>query len=127
MTELTQENEVEIKTLILQFGSRAVEEFKGEKVGGLTPSRTDNYLSMISAYSAMLEERLGELEVQRATDYPNFRTNYKSNVDATMAWDSTVEGLEMIKLKRTLKATDKVIAACKNRLNRLQNESYNRY
>src|SRR6187551_1392058 len=102
-------NEDEIKDLILKFGERAVKEFQGEKVEGLTPARVDNYLSMLSGYSARLEERLGELEVQKATDYVNFRASYKSNVDATMAWDSTAEGLEMIKLKRTLKAVDKII------------------
>jgi hypothetical protein len=120
-------NKDELQNLIYQFGERAVKEFQGETVTGLTPQRVDNYLSMISGYSAMLEERLGELEVKKASDYLTFRENYKSNVDATMAWDATAEGLEMIKLKRTLKSTDKIISACKNRLKRLENESYNRY
>lgn len=121
------ENLDELRNYILQFGSRAIESFKEEDVGGLTPQKTDNYLSAISGYSGMLEERLGELEVQRAVDYPEFRARNKSNADATREWESTPAGLEMIKLKRTLNATDKIIRACRDRLQRFNNEAHNKY
>ncbi len=124
---LNPENEQKVKEYIRMFGERAVKEFQGETVEGLTPKKVDNYLSMLSAYSAQLEEVLGNLEMKKATDYPKFRTEYKTNVDASMFWDSTPEGLEMIKLKRLLKAVDKIISACKNRLRRMDNEANNKY
>ena len=121
------ENLNELRDYILQFGARAVESFKEEGVGGLNPGKTDNYLSTISGYSALLEERLGELEVQRAKEYPEFRARNRSNADAVREWESTESGIEMIKLKRTLNATDKVIRACRDRLQRFNNEAYNKY
>lgn len=120
-------NEQEIKELVYKFGERVFKDFNEENVVTLTAERADNYLSRLSGYSALLEEEMGELELHKAREYPKYRDEHKSNVDATMAYDATEEGLRMIKLKRTLKAVDKIISACKNRLKRLENESFNRY
>lgn len=117
----------EIRDTIYQYCQRLVDDFGKEDVTSLTPARVDNYLTRLSGYSALLEEEMGELEIYKATNWLAFRDGYRSNVDAKMAFDGTVEGLRLIKLKRTLNAVDKVISACKNRLRRLENESFNRY
>lgn len=117
----------ELKDKIYQFGARAVDLFKEEDVAALTPGRVDNYLTLISGYSALLEEEYGALELEKARAWSTFRLNYKSNVDTDRAWDGTEEGLRMIELKYLIKGTDKIISACKNRLRRLENEAHNRY
>ncbi len=120
-------NEDEVKNLILKYGERAMLDYKNEKIDGLTGGRVDNYLSMLSGYSAMLEEEMGKLEMIKATEWLGLRNLAKSNVDADRAWDATDNGLRYIQLSRLLRAVDKIISACKQRLKRLENESYNRY
>lgn len=120
-------NEQQIKSLILQFGKRALDDYQNENVVTLTAQRADNYRSLLSGYSALLEERLGELEVEKAQRWAEIREKSKSNSDAENLWNATGSGLEYIKLKSLMKAVDKIRAACKDRLDRLQNESFNRY
>ena len=114
-----------IRDTILKFGERAVEDYQKEDVASLTGARTDNYLSLLSGYSAMLEERMGELEVLEAKFMVANRDKWKSNADTEIQWKGSDAGLDKIVLKRQLNACDKVISACKNRLKRLQQESFN--
>lgn len=118
-------SEPDTHSYILLFGKRAVEQFQKEDVDIITPRMADNYLSMLSGYSAQLEEELGRLEMEEAKSWKSLRTSYKTNAEADRAWQGTTEGLRQIELKYTLKAVDKIIAACKRRLDRFKMEAIN--
>jgi hypothetical protein len=128
--ELLQKNKMEenidsIKETILKYGQRAVDEFQGENVPSLTGERANNYLSLLAGFSALLEERQGELEILEATFMIQNRANYKSNADTELYWRGSEEGKEQIRINHLIKGVDKVCRACRDRLRQLQQESFN--
>jgi hypothetical protein len=118
------ENDQEIINKIKEFGQRAVEQWAEEKVTALTPERADNYLSVLSGYSALLEEEFGKLEM----DEPIWQGSQDQNFPQAKLdrlWNSTPSGQRMIQLKHRLRAVDKIINACKRRLKRFEMQAYN--
>lgn len=120
-------NEQEIKQKILEFGSRALEDLFNVDIETLTPKRADNYLSFLSAYSAQLELEYGKLNMVEPIKWVEIRRDTKTNEEAERAWLASPEGQRQMELKHLLKATDKIISACKKRLDRFQRESFNSY
>jgi hypothetical protein len=115
------------REIINKFCKRAMETFGEENVATLTGERTDNYLSLLSGYSAKLYEEIGEIELRKADDFLLIRAKCKSNADAERLWNATEDGKRYIELDHRLKAVKEVVRACRDRLKRLNNESFNRY
>lgn len=120
-----EENITKIKETIIQFGQRAMQDFTGENVVALTAVRCDNYKITLNAYCCMLEERLGDLDIERAKWLVANRGNYKSAIDTENQWDITELGMERMKLKSLMRSADRIINSCNTRLRRLQQESFN--
>lgn len=120
-----EENIESIKETILKFGGRAVEDYSKENVQTLTGERANNYLSLLAGFSALLEERQGELEILEATFMIQNRANYKSNADTELYWRGSEEGKEQIKINHLIKGVDKICRACRDRLRQLQQEAFN--
>jgi hypothetical protein len=116
-----------IRETMHQFCKRAMETFKEESIPTLTGERADNYLSLLSGYSAMIYEEIGEIELRKAEDFLLIRAKCKSNADAERLWNATEDGKRYIVLDHRLKAVKEVTRACRDRLKRLNNESFNRY
>lgn len=115
----------EARDLIYQFGKRAVEQFQTEDASALTGVRTNNYLSMFAAYYSTIMEEFGKLEIIEAQMWPTFRGTAKSDAGASREWASTEHGLRQIELKYLIKSLEKLMSACKGRLEQLKVESYN--
>ena len=122
MNEALKEEMVE---KILMFGNRAIEDWKNEDVAALTPQRTDNYLSVLSAYSATLEEEHGNAIFNGAVRWLELREDSKTNKSTDQEYLASPEGKLELDLKKLLKAVDKIIAACKKRMDRFNREAYN--
>lgn len=120
-----EENIQNIKEIILKFGSRAVEDYSKENVQTLTGERANNYLSLLAGFSALLEERQGELEIEEATFMIQNRANYKSNADTALYWRGSESGKEQIRISHLIKGVDKICRACRDRLRELQQQVFN--
>jgi hypothetical protein len=116
----------ETRELIMKFGQRAVEVFQAESPEALDGSRTNNYLTMFAGYNSNLLAEYGELEVIRAQMWPELRKNATSDKQCDREWDATAHGLRQIELKYLLKALEKLMSACKSRIEQLKVESFNR-
>ena len=110
---------------ILMFGSRAIEDWKNEDVAALTPERTDNYLSVLSGFSATLEEQYANAIKNGAEKWLKLRIDTKTNSITDKMYQVSKEGRLEEDLKRLLKAVDKIIAACKKRMDRFNREAFN--
>jgi len=110
---------------IEMFAERALTEWAEEDVAMLTPERTDNYLSFLSGYSALLEERFARLKQAEGKVWMECKEEAKSIKEADMMFDQTEVGQALIETKHMIKASDKVIRACRDRLQRFTNERFN--
>ena len=113
------------KQKIIDFSERARQEWAEEDMSALTPARTSNYHAILAGYAGVLEDEYGQLEKRK----PVFMSELEDMAEnkRLRVWDSSPEGQRYIELKSTLRAVDRVIAACKRRMERFNNEAFNRY
>lgn len=128
--ELLQKNKMEentenIKDIILKFGKRAIEEFGSENVLTLTGEKADNYKVILTAMASMLEERVGQLEIEEAKYKVANIDRFKSSISAKDHWIITELGIEQTELRHLLKSVDKIISSCNTRMSRLKQEAFN--
>lgn len=117
--------DTEIRSKILEFGAKAVDVFSGSHPNALGPREITDIQTVLAGYAAQIEEEYAKYEMLE----PLWKSGIKegSEAERNRAWLSSEEGQRQIKLKYILKSVDRVIAACKKRMDRFNNEAYNRY
>lgn len=92
-----------------------------------TPKQCDDYrLLLVSWYDKYSEEQ-AEVDIQCAEMYLELKNGDITIKEAEMRVDTSEIGKRRIRLKYKLRAMEKMIGALKDRLRRLNNESYNQY
>lgn len=117
-------SEQDLVERILSFSVKAIKDWKSEDKQLLGPTEADNYLSSFSGIGAMLEEEMGRLTMEEPV-WKGSQDQKLSEAKLDRLWQVTEDGQRQIQLKYRLRAVDKICAACKARLRRLNNESFN--
>lgn len=122
---MNKKDEQEIKDKLEMYAERALQDYLNEDVSALTPVRTDNYLTFFSAWGALLETKLAELDIEQNKLWIELRDDYKTVAETDRAIERTEIGILYKRRKAQLKAIDKVIRSCKQRMRRFEQEAYN--
>ena len=93
----------------------------------LTPRLTDDYRNLLAAWYETYSDELVYIEQRYPKDWTEIRKECKSVKEADMIYNQTEDGQRRIFLKYKLKSLEKSISALKDRLRRLELESFNRY
>lgn len=92
-----------------------------------TPGRLSEICLDLTAYTATLIEKLGDLQTNKASKWLEIRATVKSDTLADRTWDATEDGLAEMRLKMELKYVERLISSIKVRLRSKENEARNIY
>lgn len=92
-----------------------------------TPEQVDSYSILLCTWYEKYSEELAEIEISMPAEWLKLKQDCKTNREADLRYDMSDNGKRRIKLKYTLKATEKLISALRDRLRRLNNESFSQY
>lgn len=105
---------------------RIYAEIIGE-VGNFTPKQADDYRLLLVTWYQQKSDEAAKIEVARASEWLAIKSNCKTNTEAEMLYDNSEHGRQRIALQYELKSIEKMISALKDRMQRLNNEAFNRY
>lgn len=92
-----------------------------------TPNEIADERVRLAGEYARDTEKLIELLTQKAVLWIQLRTNSKSDKATDRAWDALPLGLEEMKLRLRMKASEKQMSALKTKLDVLEVEARNTY
>jgi len=101
--------------------------WEGNNIEVLTPKLTSDYRLLLAAWYEKYSEELGEIEKRYPYDWTKIREDCKSVKESDMRYNQTDDGQRRIVLKFKLKSIEKMIGALKDRMKRLEMESFNRF
>lgn len=93
----------------------------------MTPMEIADERVRLAGEYARDSEIMAALLTQKATLWPELRENSKSDKSADKAWDSMPLGIEEMKLRLKMKASEKMMSALKTKLEVLEGEARNQY
>ena len=91
----------------------------------MTPLEATQKKEEFTGHYSRASEQLEVIEVRRLESWQVLREKHKSNADAVRAWESSLDGIEALKLKMKMDRMQKTISVCNSLLQVKNNEARN--
>lgn len=96
-------------------------------LGEVTPNRLADMRVELSAIYSSMDWDLIRILSEKPAKWNELRKSFKSDTACDRAWEATADGMEEVKLRRTLKSIEKMMSAAKTKLEVLNGEARNQY